>query len=249
MTRHDGRSPTELRPIEILPGYLTNPLGSVLISIGNTRLLCTASIEDKVPIFLASTGLGWITSEYSMIPAATRERTPREATRGRQSGRTMEIQRLIGRAMRSVVDRKALGERTLWVDCEVLQADGGTRTASITGGYIAMAIALAKLREKGTISKPPLKGMVAAISVGILEGAPILDLDYKEDSSADVDMNVVRTDDGRYVELQGTAEATPFGKEALDRLLEQADRGVEQLIALQRQAIGARALELLRKAK
>jgi ribonuclease PH len=161
----------------------------------------------------------------------------------------MEIQRLIGRAMRSVVDRKAIGERTLWVDCEVLQADGGTRTASITGGYVALALALAKLREKGAITKAPLKGMVAAISVGILEGAPALDLDYTEDSSADVDMNVVRTDDGRYVELQGTAEATPFGREALDRLLEHADRGIEALIALQREVIGTRALDMLLKAR
>lgn len=249
MKRHDGRGPIELRPIEILPAYLTNPLGSVLISIGDTRVLCTASVEEKVPMFLANTGLGWITSEYSMIPAATTQRTPREATRGRQSGRTMEIQRLIGRAMRSVVDRKAIGERTLWVDCEVLQADGGTRTASITGGYVALALALAKLREKGAITKAPLKGMVAAISVGILEGVPALDLDYTEDSSADVDMNVVRTDDGRYVELQGTAEATPFGKEALDRLLEHADKGIEALIALQREVIGTRALDMLLKAR
>ena len=249
MTRHDGRSPSDLRPVEIVPGYLSQPLGSVLMSIGKTRVLCTASVEDKVPIFLAGTGTGWITSEYSMIPAATTQRTPREATRGRLSGRTMEIQRLIGRAMRSVVDRKALGERTLWVDCEVLQADGGTRTASITGGFVALCLALARLREKNQITKPPLRGLVAAISVGIVDGTPTLDLDYTEDSAADVDMNVVRTDDGRYVELQGAAEATPFGKEALDDLLVHADKGIDDLVALQRQAIGTKALGLLLKVK
>ena len=249
MTRHDGRSPSDLRPVEIVPGYLSQPFGSVLMSIGRTKVLCNASVEDKVPVFLSGANQGWITSEYSMIPAATAQRIPREASRGRLSGRTMEIQRLIGRAMRSVVDRKVLGERTLWVDCEVLQADGGTRTASITGGFVAMGIALARLREKNLLKGPPLRGMVAAVSVGILDGSPILDLDYNEDSAADVDMNVVRTDDGRYVELQGTAESTPFAKEALDNLLKHADQGIDALIALQRQALGTRALDLLLKTR
>ncbi len=249
MTRRDGRSGSDLRPVEIVPDYLSQPLGSVLISIGQTRVLCNASVEDKVPVFLSGQNQGWITSEYSMIPAATTQRTPREASRGRLSGRTMEIQRLIGRAMRSVVDRKTLGERTLWVDCEVLQADGGTRTASITGGFVALGIALARLRERNAITRPPLRGMVAAVSVGILDGTPTLDLDYNEDSAADVDMNVVRTDGGRYVELQGTAESTPFAKEDLDGLLRHADQGIDALIALQRQALGTKALDLLLKAR
>ncbi len=247
MTRHDGRSPDELRPVEIVPGYLSQPAGSVLLSIGDTRVLCTAMVEDKVPPFLAGTGEGWITSEYAMIPAATDTRTPRESTRGRPSGRTMEIQRLIGRALRSVLDRRALGERTLWVDCDVLQADGGTRTASITGGFVALCLALAKLREQGTLPRPPLRGMVAAVSVGMVEGRPVLDLDYVEDSGAEVDMNVVRTDDGRYVELQGTAESTPFRREELDQLLAHADRGIDRLLELQRAALGPALDGLLKR--
>jgi len=247
MKRHDGRADDELRKVEFVPGYLSQPLGSVLMSIGGTRVLCNASVEDKVPAFLAGSGQGWLTSEYAMIPAATATRTPRESTRGRPSGRTMEIQRLIGRAMRSVVDRRALGERTLWVDCEVLQADGGTRTASITGGFVAMGLALARLRDKGALARPPLRGMVAAVSVGIVAGQPALDLDYVEDAGADVDMNVVRTDDGRYVELQGTAEATPFGKDELDQLLAHADRGIDALLEMQRQALGPALDALLAK--
>ena len=247
MKRHDGRAADELRAVEIVPGYLSQPLGSVLLSIGATRVLCNASVEDKVPPFLAGSGQGWITSEYAMLPAATATRTPRESTRGRPSGRTMEIQRLIGRAMRSVLDRRALGERTLWIDCEVLQADGGTRTASITGGFVAMCLALARLRDKSALTRPPLRGMVAAISVGLIEGRPALDLDYVEDAGADVDMNVVRTDDGRYVEVQGTAESTPFRKDELDGLLLHADRGIDALLELQRNALGPALDGLLAK--
>jgi len=229
----------------MVPGYLTQPAGSVLIHMGETRVLCTASIEERVPQFLYQTGEGWITAEYCMIPAATDTRTPREVTRGRQSGRTMEIQRLIGRALRAVVDRKQLGERTIWVDCEVLQADGGTRTAAITGGFVALCLGLGKLREQKTLRQPLLTGLVGAVSVGLIEGRPVLDLDYVEDSAADVDMNVVRTDDGRYIELQGTAETTPFGRERLERLLDLADAGIDRLHELQREALGSVLGDLL----
>jgi ribonuclease PH len=224
------------------PNYLRNPTGSVMIEMGETRVLCTASAEDRVPPFLNGSGKGWVTGEYAMIPAATDTRTQRESTRGRQSGRTMEIQRLIGRALRSVVDRRALGERTIWVDCDVLQADGGTRTASITGGFVALCLALARLREKGVVRKPLLTGMVSAVSVGIVTGRLMLDLDYVEDSAADVDMNIVRTDDGRYIELQGTAETTPYTRHQLDGLLDHADRGINALQRMQRETLGA-ALE------
>ena len=240
MSRHDGREDGVLREVRMSPGYLENPAGSVLIHMGRTRVLCTASVEQKVPGFLNGTGEGWITAEYSMIPAATDTRTQREIVRGRPSGRTMEIQRLIGRAMRSVVDRKRLGERTVWVDCDVLQADGGTRTASITGGFVAMCLALSRLREKGSLRHPLLSGLVAAISVGVVEGRPVLDLDYVEDSAADVDMNIVRTDDGRYVELQGTAEGRPFHREHLDQLLVHADKGIDELLEAQRGLLGDR---------
>jgi ribonuclease PH len=245
MTRHDGRAPEALRAIAMEPGYLKGPEGSLLISIGDTRVLCAASVEDKVPAFLKDTGEGWVTAEYSMIPSATHTRTPREIARGRPSGRTMEIQRLIGRALRSVVDRRALGERTIWIDCDVIQADGGTRTASITGGFVAMAIALSKLAEKRAIAARPLTGIVAAASVGVVEGQPVLDLDYVEDSAAEADMNVVRTDDGRYVEIQGTAETRPFRRERLDDLLTLAGVGIDLLQARQREAIGAAIDRLL----
>jgi len=235
----------ELRRVDIVPGYLSMPTGSALIDMGRTRVLCTAMIEDRVPHFLVGAGQGWITGEYAMIPAATDTRTQREASRGRQSGRTMEIQRLVGRAMRSVVDRKALGERTLWIDCEVLQADGGTRTASITGGFVAMCLALARLRADGVITAPPLQSMLAAVSVGIVDETPVLDLDYIEDSGAEVDMNIVRTEEGRYIELQGTAESRPFAREQLDRMLALADRGIDRLIRMQREAIGGALDSLL----
>jgi ribonuclease PH len=206
--------------------------------MGDTKVLCAVSVEDRVPPHLKDSGQGWVTGEYAMLPASGLDRTPRESMKGRPSGRTMEIQRLIGRALRSVVDRVALGQRTLWVDCDVLQADGGTRTASITGAYVAMALALAKLREKRVLNKPVLTGMLAAISVGVVAGRPVLDLDYVEDAAADVDMNVVRIDDGRYVEVQGTAETTPFRKEGLDAMLVLADRGIDALHAAQREVLG-----------
>jgi ribonuclease PH len=238
MTRHDGRGYDVLRPVELVPDFLKNPAGSLLIGMGNTRVLCTACVEDKVPQFLKGAGEGWVTAEYCMIPAATDTRTPREITRGRPSGRTMEIQRMIGRALRAVVDRKALGERTVWVDCEVLQADGGTRTASVTGGFAAMCLALLALKKKRQLPRPVLTGMVAAISVGIVQGDPVLDLDYVEDAAAEVDMNVVRTHDGKYIELQGTAEETPFPRKELDRLLNLADKGIDRLHDLQSEALG-----------
>jgi len=245
MARHDGRTDDELRPVQIVPGYLELPPGSVMIHMGRTRVLCTAMIDERVPPFLVGSGKGWITGEYAMIPAATNTRNQREASRGRQSGRTMEIQRLVGRAMRSVVERKVLGERTVWIDCEVLQADGGTRTASITGGFVALCLALARLRRDKAIGGPLLRGMVAAISVGVVSGKPALDLDYVEDSSAEVDMNIVRTEDGRYIEVQGTAESTPFSRERLDGMLALADRGIDRLVRMQREALGADALDSL----
>jgi len=249
MARHDGRADDALRPTRLIPDYLKQPLGSVMIHVGDTQVLCTASVEDKAPSFLNGRGEGWVTAEYAMIPAATSTRSVREASRGRLSGRTMEIQRLIGRALRSVVDRKVLGERTLWIDCDVLQADGGTRMASVTGGYVALCLALQRLREQGIVKSPALTGMIAGVSVGMVEGRPMLDLDYIEDSAAEVDMNVVRTDDGRYVELQGTAEVTPFRRDELDRLLALADAGLDQLQALQREAVGPVFEELLARPK
>ena len=245
MTRHDGREPDRLRTLGFVPGYLKHPAGSVLVEMGDTRVICTASVEDRVPGLLANTGEGWVSGEYAMLPAATSERSQREVTKGRPSGRTMEIQRLVGRALRSVVDRRALGPRTVWVDCDVIQADGGTRTASITGGFVALALALAKLRRAGEIVVPPLTGLVAAVSVGIVEGQEVLDLDYVEDSAAAVDMNVVRTDDGRYVEIQGTAEGTPFGRDRLDAMLALADAGIDRLHDEQRRVLGQVVLDLV----
>jgi ribonuclease PH len=238
MTRHDGRAVDALRTIEIVPHYLDQPAGSVLIHCGRTRVLCTASVDDRTPPFLQGSGEGWITGEYCMIPAATDRRSMREVNKGRPSGRTMEIQRLIGRALRSVVDRSALGERTIWVDCEVLQADGGTRTTAITGGFLAMCLALGKLANAGSLKRPPLTSRIAAISVGIVEGRPVLDLDYVEDSAADVDMNVVRTDSGRYVEIQGTGEDSTFAREDLDGLLQLADGGIDTLLERQKELLG-----------
>ena len=242
LPRHDGRSPADLRPVTIEPHWLKNAAGSCLVSMGDTRVLCAVSVEDRVPNHMKDSGQGWVTGEYAMLPASGGERTPREVTRGRPSGRTMEIQRLIGRALRAVVDRKALGQRTLWVDCDVLQADGGTRTAGITGGWVALALALARLREKKIVTLPALTGQVAAVSVGMVAGTPALDLDYIEDSSAEVDFNVVRTSDGRYVEIQGTAETTPFDRSQLDALLALADAGVDALQQAQRDAVGGDAL-------
>jgi ribonuclease PH len=231
----------------MIPDYIRNPIGSLLINMGNTRVLCAASVDERIPPFLKGSGEGWVTAEYSMIPAATDTRTPREINRGRPSGRTMEIQRMIGRALRAVVDRKMLGERTLWVDCEVLQADGGTRTAAITGGFTAMCLALSRLKKKKMVRSPLLTGLVAAISVGVVEGGAVLDLDYVEDAAAAVDMNVVRTHDGKYIELQGTAESEPFPREQLDKLLKIADKGIDELHAMQRELLGAELDRLLIK--
>ena len=238
MARHDGRAVDVLRNVKLETGFIKHPAGSVLIHMGETRVLCNASIEEKVPHFLNGSGEGWITAEYAMLPASTDRRMQREVIRGRQSGRTMEIQRLVGRALRAVVDRKSMGERTIWIDCDVLQADGGTRTASITGAFVAMALALGKLSGRAKTKLPMLSGAVAAISVGVVEGEPVLDLDYVEDSAADVDMNVVRTDEGKYVELQGTAETTPFDRVAMNRMIDLADLGIDRLLEVQREILG-----------
>ncbi|HEY3017783.1 MAG TPA: ribonuclease PH [Gaiellaceae bacterium] len=234
MSRADGRRPDELRPLELLPDYLEQPHGSVLFSQGKTKVLCTASIQEGVPRWLYGKGRGWLTAEYSLLPASTGDRIEREASRGRQGGRTIEIQRLIGRSIRSVTDFEALGERTLWVDCDVLQADGGTRCAAISGAYVAARRAL----DRFGLSRA-LAGSVAAVSVGIVDGEPLLDLDYSEDSEAEVDMNVVMTGEGTFVEVQATAERTPFSRPRLDDLLELAAGGIEELAAVQEEAVAA----------
>ncbi|MBI2835942.1 MAG: ribonuclease PH [Acidobacteria bacterium] len=238
MPRSDRRPPTEPRPTVITPRYLTHPEGSVLIEVGRTKVICTASVEDRVPPFLRNTGRGWVTSEYGMIPRATSSRMTREATAGKVGGRTQEIQRLIGRSLRSVTRLNELGERTLWVDCDVIQADGGTRTAAITGGFVALVLALERLRDLGILATMPVRDYVAATSVGVVSGVPMLDLAYDEDSTAEVDMNVVKTGDGRFIEVQGTAEGVPFGRDVLNQLLDLADSGIRQLIELQRGIVG-----------
>jgi len=237
-TRSDSRSANQLRPTRLTPHYLMHAEGSVLIEVGRTRVVCTASVEDRVPPFLRNSGKGWVTSEYGMLPRATSTRTQREATAGKVGGRTQEIQRLIGRSLRAVTRLESLGERTVWVDCDVLQADGGTRTASITGGFVALVLALEKLRESGVISKVPVQDYVAATSIGVVKGVPMLDLAYEEDSKAEVDMNVVKTGDGRFIEVQGTAEGIPFGRDVLNQLLDLADTGIRELIELQREVVG-----------
>jgi len=237
MSRADSRAPHDLRPVVITPQFLLHPEGSVLIEAGRTRVICTASVEDRVPPFLRNSGKGWVTAEYGMLPRATTTRTTREASAGKVGGRTQEIQRLIGRSLRSVMRLEELGERTVWIDCDVIQADGGTRTASITGAYVALVLALRTLVAKGVLSHVPVTDHVAAISVGIVDDVPLLDLAYEEDSRAEVDMNVVKTSDGRYIELQGTAETTPFGRERLQALLDLADAGIASLVALQRAAL------------
>ena len=226
-----------MRPVEIATNYLKTAEGSALIRVGNTHVLCAATVEDTVPPFLRNSGKGWVTAEHSMLPRATAKRTPREVTKGRASGRTHEIQRLIGRAMRSVVDLTALGERTVTLDCDVLQADGGTRTAAITGAFVALALALRRLVDYKAIKKMPLRDYVAATSVGLLQGTPLLDLCYEEDSRADVDMNVVMTGAGRFVEVQATAEQTPFDDDQMAKLIALARGGIVQLIALQKKAV------------
>jgi ribonuclease PH len=229
VTRSDGRGPADLRPVTIEPGFIDTAHGSVLFSIGRTRLVCTAMVEESVPGWMRGRGTGWVTSEYGMLPGSTSERKARDAARGKQDGRTVEIQRLIGRSLRSVVDFKALGERTVWIDCDVIQADGGTRCAAICGGYVALHLALSRLVGKGMLARVPLRDSVAAVSVGIVDGEPLLDLPYAEDSRAEVDMNVVMTGSGELIEVQATAERTPFGRASLDRLLELAAGGIETI--------------------
>lgn len=234
--RHDGRSPNDLRPVRITTDFTKYAEGSVLVEMGQTRVLCNATIEDRVPTFLKGKSVGWVTAEYAMLPRATEVRTQRELRNG-PSGRTQEIQRLIGRSLRSVVDMAALGERTVTVDCDVIQADGGTRTASITGGFVALALALNKSFAMGKFERPMLRDYIAAVSVGIVGGRVLLDLDYKEDSAAEVDMNVVRTGDGRFVELQGTAETEAFSREQMNEMIRVSETGVDRLIAIQREIV------------
>ncbi len=236
--RSDNRPANQLRDTILTPDYLPHAEGSVLIEAGRTRVICTASVEDRVPGFLRNTGKGWVTAEYGMLPRATNTRMQREASAGKVGGRTQEIQRLIGRSLRSVINLTALGERTIWIDCDVIQADGGTRTASITGAFVALALALEKMRERDMIRTIPLNDYVAAISVGIVDNEPLLDLAYEDDSRAEVDMNVVKTGDGRFIEVQGTAEGLPFGRAALDTLLDLADSGIRQLVEKQRTIVG-----------
>jgi ribonuclease PH len=240
MLRNDGRAPDALRPVKMTTGYLMTAEGSVLIEVGNTRVLCAASVDEMVPNFLRNSGRGWVTAEYSMLPRATVERSPREVTKGRPSGRTMEIQRLIGRSLRAVVDMEALGERTLIIDCDVLQADGGTRTASITGGYVALALAIQKMLEFGRLKRNPLRDQVAATSVGVVAGTALLDLCYEEDSQAEVDVNVVLTGAGEFVELQATGEKSTFREERLAEMIGFARKGMLDLFAAQRVALGVK---------
>ncbi|MDY6945681.1 MAG: ribonuclease PH [Pseudomonadota bacterium] len=238
-SRPSGRAPDELRQIRITRGFTRHAEGSVLIEFGETRVLCTASVEETIPSFLRNSGKGWVTAEYGMLPRATHTRNRREAATGKQGGRTLEIQRLIGRALRAVIDLKALGERTITVDCDVLQADGGTRTASITGGYVAMVDAVNSLLRKGTLRDSPVHGQVAAVSVGIWSGQPVLDLDYAEDSEAETDMNIVMNNGGGFIEVQGTAEGHAFRRNELDELLNLAANGCGELLARQLEALNA----------
>jgi len=237
--RNDGRNTQQLRPVTIETDYLVHPEGSVLITVGQTKVICTATIEERVPHFLRNQGKGWITAEYSMLPRATGSRNQRESSKGKIGGRTMEIQRLIGRALRAVVNLEALGERTLWIDCDVIQADGGTRTASITGAFVAMTMAIAKLQDEKQLPVFPITDFLAATSVGMDEelGA-ILDLNYLEDSSANVDMNIIQTGSGQYVELQGTGEEATFTRTQLNEMLDLGDVGIQQLITIQKEVLG-----------
>jgi len=241
--RSDNRNPDQLRPVKITPEFISTAEGSALIEVGNTRVICTASIEEAVPQFLRNSGKGWISSEYAMIPRSTLTRTPREVSKGRQSGRTHEIQRLIGRSLRAVTDLAKLGERTIWIDCDVIQADGGTRTASITGAFVALGLALEKLVEAETLASVPLRDFVAAVSVGMVEGEILLDLCYEEDSRADVDMNFVMTAGGKMVEVQATAEHRVFDDTQLSEMLSLARKGVQELIANQRAVLHALTLK------
>lgn len=236
--RPSGRQPDELRTISFATDFTKHAEGSVLVSFGDTRVICTASIDEKVPPFLKGKGGGWITAEYGMLPRATHDRNPREASRGKQGGRTLEIQRLIGRSLRAALDLSALGERTVTIDCDVIQADGGTRTASITGGYVALALAVRKLMKQRRIKSNPIHGQIASVSVGIHKGVPVVDLDYAEDCDAETDMNVVMNDAGAFVEIQGTAEGHAFRREELDAMLRLASKGITDLLDHQRRALG-----------
>src|SRR5437016_7489048 len=235
--RTDGRAADQLRPVTITPHFIKHAEGSALIDVGDTRVICTASVQEKVPPFLYRTGRGWVTAEYGMLPRATTDRTEREAAKGKQGGRTMEIQRLIGRSLRAAVNADMLGERTIWIDCDVIQADGGTRTASITGAVVALALALGRLYVDGNLASWPVSAFVAAVSVGIIGGVPMLDLDYAEDSKAHVDMNVVATDKGRFVELQGTAEGATFSEEEMNAMMALAKQGIGALIEKQKEVL------------
>jgi len=236
-SRVDGRIATQMRPVRMTPNFIQAAEGSVLIEIGRTRVICTASVEEVVPPFLRNTGKGWVTSEYAMIPRATSTRTARESSTGKRSGRTLEIQRLIGRSLRTAIDMDRIGERTIWLDCDVIEADGGTRTASITGSFVALKLAVQNLLASGKLSKDPMLCSVAAVSVGIVAGVPMLDLNYAEDSTADVDFNIVMTDKGEFVEIQGTAERNPFNESALNELLKLGRAGIFELIEKQRQVL------------
>ncbi len=236
--RADGRAPDEIRPTRIIPGYLKFPHGSCLVECGDTKVICTAMVEDKVPPFVKGTGSGWITAEYSMLPGATATRTAREVSRGRPGGRTVEIQRIIGRSLRAAVDLSVVGERTFWIDCDVIQADGGTRTASVTGGFVALMLALNAVAEKESWRTFPAIDYIAAISVGVVNGTPVVDLPYAEDFSADVDMNVVMTGKGEFIEVQGTGEHAPFSKDRLLALLALAEGGIRELMKIQKEALG-----------
>jgi ribonuclease PH len=236
--RSDNRTPEQMRPVKIITEYITTAEGSALIEVGNTRVICTASVEESVPSFLRNSGKGWITSEYAMIPRSTLTRTPRESSKGRVGGRTHEIQRLIGRSLRAVTDLARLGERSIFIDCDVIQADGGTRTASITGAFVALGLAMQKLVEAGTLTSAPIRDYVAATSVGIVDGEVLLDLAYEEDSRAEVDMNLVMTGGKKIVEIQGTAEQHPFDDAQLKKMMDMARKGIESLIAKQQAALG-----------
>jgi ribonuclease PH len=239
--RSDGRKPSQLRPLKITPSYIKTADGSVLIEMGDTRVICTAKLEERVPPFLRNSGKGWITAEYGMLPGSSQQRIGRESSRGKVGGRTHEIQRLIGRSLRSVADLKSLGERSVWIDCDVIQADGGTRTASITGAYIALMEAVRVWRERGILSADPVKDAVAAVSIGIVDGKILLDLCYEEDSKADVDMNFVMTGSGKFIEVQGTAESAPFTKKQMERMAEIAHQGIKELLQAQKKVIAALA--------
>ena len=237
--RPSGRAPDELRTVRFTPDYTKHAAGSVLVEFGDTRVLCTASIENRVPIWLRGTNQGWVTGEYGMLPGSTNSRSAREAARGKQSGRTQEIQRLIGRSLRAATDLQALGDRMVTLDCDVLQADGGTRTAAVSGAFVALSIAMNRLCKKNQLKRNPVHGQIAAVSVGIYRGTPVLDLDYKEDSQAETDMNIVMNDAGRFVEVQGTAEGHAFDRDEFDALLELASKGVDEILKAQLDAIEA----------